>query len=225
LCKLVHLQKLYIEHNYLRNTLPSCFANLTSLEDLIFYNNHFQIPTSLEPFFNLSKLENIDVENSEIYAETQSLPHSLVPKFQLNSNSLVAEMVALFPCSSTIKYQRALREDPSNSSPKDFKTSISPTTSSMIHGHIPIEIGTYLPSLNFVNMSSNALNGSLPSSSGDMSSNNQLCSEIPDHLAAACFSLQVLILSNHNLQGRILDGNNFTGGIPNVLFNNRVISQ
>ncbi|XP_052288105.1 receptor-like protein 15 isoform X6 [Citrus sinensis] len=111
LCRLVHLQELYISSNDLRGSLPWCLANLTSLrvldvsynqltenissspimhlisiEKLILSNNHFfQIPISLEPLFNLSKLKTFD---GEICAETESHYNSLTPKFQLTSISL-----------------------------------------------------------------------------------------------------------------------------------------
>ncbi|KAH9659739.1 Receptor-like protein 1 [Citrus sinensis] len=111
LCKLVLLRELSIHHNDLRGSLPLCLANLTSLrvldvsynqltenissspimhlismEKLILSNNHFfQIPISLEPLFNLSKLKTFD---GEICAETESHYNSLTPKFQLTSISL-----------------------------------------------------------------------------------------------------------------------------------------
>ncbi|KAK0593240.1 hypothetical protein LWI29_033371 [Acer saccharum] len=108
LCEFVHPQELDLRHNNLMGTLPSCFANLTplrvldvssnkftgdislspvksliSIQKLRLTNNHFQIPLSLEPFFNLSKLKRFYGENNEIYAETNS--HSSTPKFQLNT--------------------------------------------------------------------------------------------------------------------------------------------
>ena len=108
LCELVLLRELYIDNNDLRGSLPLCSANLTSLrvldvsynqlienvssslmhlismEKLILSNNHFQIPISLEPLFNLSKLKTFD---GEICAETESHYNSLTPKFQLTSIS------------------------------------------------------------------------------------------------------------------------------------------
>ncbi|KAK1557644.1 hypothetical protein Q3G72_028656 [Acer saccharum] len=102
-CKFVHLQELYFNRNNLMGTLPSCFANLTSLrvldvssnnlspvkslisiQELRLSDNHFQIPLSLAPLFNLSKLKKFYGENNEIInAETES--HSSAPKFQLNT--------------------------------------------------------------------------------------------------------------------------------------------
>ncbi|KAL5805173.1 hypothetical protein ACOSQ3_031973 [Xanthoceras sorbifolium] len=112
-------------------------------------------------------------------------------------------------------------------------------SNNLFHGHIPKEIGEYLPSLCFLNLSSNYFNGSIPSSFGDMNfvefyldlSHNQLSGKIPEHLVEGCTSLQFLILSNNSLQGHIfssnfnltdllrlqLDGNNFIGNIPNSL--------
>ncbi|XP_052298159.1 receptor-like protein 15 isoform X11 [Citrus sinensis] len=105
-------------------------------------------------------------------------------------------------------------------------------------GHIPIEIGDVLPSLYLFNNSMNALDGSIPSSLGNMKflqildlSNNHLTGEIPEHLAVGCVNLQSLALSNNNLQGHMfsrnfnlinlkwlqLEGNRFIGEIPQSL--------
>ncbi|KAH9699662.1 Receptor-like protein 13 [Citrus sinensis] len=111
LCELVLLRELHIDNNDFGGSLPLCLANLTSLrvldvsynqltenissspllhltsiKELILSNNHFfQIPISLEPLFNLSKLKTFD---GEICAETESHYNSLTPKFQLTSISL-----------------------------------------------------------------------------------------------------------------------------------------
>ncbi|KAK4839786.1 hypothetical protein QYF36_024941 [Acer negundo] len=102
-------------------------------------------------------------------------------------------------------------------------------------GHIPKEIGEYLPSLISLNLSRNAFDGSIPSSIGDMNlsesldlSFNQLSGKIPEHLAKGCTSLQLLVLSNNSIQGPIplefcrlnnhevldLIGNSISGSLP-----------
>ncbi|XP_057989006.1 cuscuta receptor 1-like [Hevea brasiliensis] len=108
LCELKHLQKLDMSNNDLSGTLPSCLANLTSLQLLDLSSNHFignislsplgtltsmhtldlssnlfQIPISLLPFFNLSKLKHLDCHENEIYADID-VP-TLTPKFQLRT--------------------------------------------------------------------------------------------------------------------------------------------
>ncbi|XP_052298169.1 receptor-like protein 13 isoform X21 [Citrus sinensis] len=105
-------------------------------------------------------------------------------------------------------------------------------------GHIPVEIGDILPSLISFNISMNALNGSIPSSFGNINSlqildlsNNQLIGEIPEHLAVGCVNLEYLTLSNNNLEGHMftrnfnltnlrwlqLESNHFVGEIPQSL--------
>ncbi|XP_052298176.1 receptor-like protein 13 isoform X7 [Citrus sinensis] len=113
LCSLVHLQELRMADNDLRGCLPWCLANMTSLrildvsfnqltgsisssplvhltsiEQLTLSDNHFQIPISLEPLFNHSRLKIFYADNNELNAEiTES--HSLTaPNFQLSRLSL-----------------------------------------------------------------------------------------------------------------------------------------
>ncbi|KAH9753639.1 Receptor-like protein 13 [Citrus sinensis] len=102
-------------------------------------------------------------------------------------------------------------------------------------GHIPLEIGDILPNLISFNISMNALDGSIPSSFGNINllkildlSNNQLTGEIPEHLAVGCVYLDFLALSNNSLEGHMfsrnfnlknlkwlqLEGNRFVGPIP-----------
>ncbi|KDO38018.1 hypothetical protein CISIN_1g042884mg, partial [Citrus sinensis] len=78
-------------------------------------------------------------------------------------------------------------------------------------GHIPLEIGDILPNLISFNISMNALDGSIPSSFGNINllkildlSNNQLTGEIPEHLAVGCVYLDFLALSNNSLEGKVL---------------------
>ncbi|KAM7252571.1 hypothetical protein ACFE04_008080 [Oxalis oulophora] len=111
LCGMRHLQVLDLSYNNLVGLLPTCLANLTSLQilyihgnqftgnitespltsltslkELSLYNNHFQIPISLGPFYNHSKLTIFRGANNEIYAN--DVTQSLVPKFQLNTIDL-----------------------------------------------------------------------------------------------------------------------------------------
>ncbi|KAK8972896.1 hypothetical protein V6N11_057402 [Hibiscus sabdariffa] len=104
-CELRNLQELLISGNGLKGSLPMCFSNLTFLEklDLSFNelsgdisalqglaslqwldlsNNEFQIPSSLGPLFNLSKLKYIRADNNIIYADDEM--YSSAPTFQLN---------------------------------------------------------------------------------------------------------------------------------------------
>ncbi|XP_057988077.1 cuscuta receptor 1 isoform X3 [Hevea brasiliensis] len=111
-CKLKQLQDLDISDNEISGSLPSCLANLTSLQFLYLSSNNFignislsalrgltnlehldvsdnlfQIPISMSPFFNHSKLKFFEnVGTNKIYAETND--QNLTPKFQLDHLSL-----------------------------------------------------------------------------------------------------------------------------------------
>ncbi|KAJ8770451.1 hypothetical protein K2173_017942 [Erythroxylum novogranatense] len=110
LCHFTNLQELDLSDNNLSGNLPHCLLNLTLLQDLDLSSNHFignisqsplkflttltsqsleynqlEIPSSLSPFFNHSKLKNFDALENEVYTETKVVNRNLAPKFQLES--------------------------------------------------------------------------------------------------------------------------------------------
>ena len=65
----------------------SFIGSLASIQILSLSDNHFKIPISLGPFFNLSKLKHLNRDSNEIYESTE-LVHNLIPRFQLQRLSL-----------------------------------------------------------------------------------------------------------------------------------------
>ncbi|WCJ42117.1 receptor like protein 1 [Euphorbia peplus] len=105
LCNLRNLEELDLSSNHLSGMLPWCIGNLTSLqyldlsynhfigsisplrgltslEELRFSSNLFQVPLSLEPFFNHSKLKYLDGGDNHVIFEDVEADDS-APKFQL----------------------------------------------------------------------------------------------------------------------------------------------
>ncbi|OMO80765.1 hypothetical protein COLO4_23947 [Corchorus olitorius] len=248
------------------------------MESIDLSNNQFQIPSSLKPFLNHSKLKHFNGDYNHIFADQTELHYSLAPKFQLNSISLSCcgnggalpkflhhqhelQHVSLSNINLTGEFPSWLLENntqletlflPNNSLSGHLSFPFHPSiklyeldiSRNFFDGHIPIEIGRYLPGLTFLNMSINSLDGGIPSSIGDIKflakldlSNNRLSGIVPESLAMNCSSLTDLVLSNNHLQGHMfssnfnltklvmlqLAGNNFTGQIPNSLANCSVL--
>ncbi|KAJ4724690.1 LRR receptor-like serine/threonine-protein kinase [Melia azedarach] len=272
LCGLVHLQELHLNDNDLAGFLPCCWKNMTSLRVLDVSNNqftgnisssslihltsiqvltlssnHFQIPFSLELFFNHLNLKQFYGGDNQIYAEAYS--HFLIPKFQLNSLELSGHLNdGTFP--KFLYHQHDLQdvdlshnnlrgEFPNWLLENNTKIESLVLVNNSLSGPIRMP-SNFTSQLIYLNVSRNAFNGSIPLSLGNMKSlvsldlsNNQLTGGIPKQLAMGCFSLRFLVLSNNNLQGHIfpksfnltslmrlqLDNNRFIGEIPECLSN------
>ncbi|WRX34183.1 Leucine-rich repeat - like 10 [Theobroma cacao] len=228
------------------NLVTSPLQTLTSLEYIYLSNNQFQIPISLKPLFNHSKLKYFYGGTNNILAETEQ--KFLAPRFQLNGVSLsCCGDVGPFP--NFLHYQNELqhvrlshikltgdfpswllenntelrRLELSNNSLSghfrlpfhaSMKLNYLDISKNIFEGHIPVEIGAYLPQLQFLYVSRNSFNGSIPSSIGDMKfleeldlSNNSLTGVIPESLSLSCSFLKVLNLSNNSLEGQIFSAN------------------
>ncbi|KAG8651986.1 hypothetical protein MANES_06G041900v8 [Manihot esculenta] len=132
-CKLKQLQELDISYNDISGSLPSCLANMTSLQSLHLSSNNFvgnislypfnrltnleyldlshnlfQIPVSLDLFFNHSKLKHFKSQgNNEIYGEKTE--QNLTPMFQLETLYIDGyACIKAFP--KFLYYQHNLRE-------------------------------------------------------------------------------------------------------------------
>ncbi|XVE71670.1 hypothetical protein DITRI_Ditri10aG0170100 [Diplodiscus trichospermus] len=176
-----------------------------------------------EFLFHQHELQSVDLSNINLTGE--------FPSWLLGNNT---ELERLFLINNSFSGNFRL---PFHSPMKLLELDIS---KNFFDGRIPVEIGTCLPGLRFLNISINSLDDSIPTSIGDMKllqrldlSDNNLSGVIPEKLAMGCSSLEFLELSNNRLQGQIfstnfkleklnelyLAGNNLTGSIPNSLSN------
>ncbi|XVE71581.1 hypothetical protein DITRI_Ditri10aG0162900 [Diplodiscus trichospermus] len=264
LCQLKNLQDLDISSNNLTGNLPECFSNFTSLESLYLSsnqfsgnisamkslkslrflslsNNYFEIPISLRPLFNLSKLKGIYVGNNNIYVETEM--QSSAPTFQLESISLYCD-VGSFP--RFLYHQHDLRYvDLSNLCFKgkqfpiwllENNTNLHTLTlaNNSFLGNLKLPLLPHTK-LSDLDISINIFNGNIPNEIGAKlpslrflnMSKNSFGGSIPVSIGDMNL-LDTLDLSTNNLTGVIprwmgnmsglitldLSNNNFSGGIP-----------
>ncbi|KAK8550169.1 hypothetical protein V6N12_038896 [Hibiscus sabdariffa] len=244
-CELRNLQELFISGNGLKGSLPMCFSNLTFLEklDLSFNelsgeisalqglaslqwldlsNNEFQIPSSLGPLFNLSKLKYIRADNNIIYADDEM--YSSAPTFQLN-------YITLSCCGNGATFPRFLYH----------QHDLVSVTLSHIHfklNQFPfwlLQNNTKLGSLHLVNCSlSGPFQPPFPGNSvlSDLDiSNNLFTGSIPTQIGDYLPSLMTLNMSKNYFNGSIpfsfgdmsslqsldLSNNQLSGGVPEHL--------
>ncbi|XVF71079.1 hypothetical protein PTKIN_Ptkin12aG0006100 [Pterospermum kingtungense] len=215
---LTSLESLSLSSNQFSGNI-SALRNLKSLRDLTLSNNNFEIPSSLGPLFNLSKLQSIYADNNTIYDETETL--SLVaPTFQLKSISLsCCGEVESFP--RFLYHQHDLESvDLSNINFKGEQFPIWLLESNInlnylflannsLLGHFELPIVPHTE-LSYLDISKNSFNGNIPNEIGaklpslsflNMSKNN-FGGSIPVSIGDLN-SLDTLDLSNNNLTGEV----------------------
>ncbi|PPD68222.1 hypothetical protein GOBAR_DD34901 [Gossypium barbadense] len=193
---------------------------LAIINELRLWNNSIEIPSSLAPLFNLSKLQNIYADNNMIYnAETEK--HSLdTPTFRFRSITLSCSGDGgSFP--QSLNHQHDLQYvDLSNI---NFKGDQFPNwllenneklqklnlANSSLSGHFQLP-STSRRGLLYLDVSNNSLDGNIPNEIGAKlpslkqlnMSNNLFSGGIPISIGDM-ISLEVLDLSNNKLSGGI----------------------
>ncbi|KAF8019001.1 hypothetical protein BT93_H3777 [Corymbia citriodora subsp. variegata] len=250
LCNLVKLEELDLKDNEITGGLPICWRNmtsirilnlednkftdnvasspltsLTSLEFLSISGNHFDIPSSLGPLANHSRLEVLLLDDTKLTIDTKVA--SSLPRFQLKVFSMSSSLPKGFKVTSVgfLNHQYDLR--------------IIDLSSNDIRGPFPawlLENNTTLEGLYMGNNSFTTLE--VPSltlfnlSVMDIS-NNGMRGELTTEFCANVPNLRRLNLSANRLEGNIpselnrrksllvldLSSNNFSGGLPVQLLN------
>ncbi|WRX34147.1 Leucine-rich repeat - like 10, partial [Theobroma cacao] len=244
-CELKHLRELDIQYNTLKGKLPECMSNLTSLERLDLPSNQFSgnisyIYTDNNSIYAETEMHNLAprFQLNEISlsccGDGGSFPQFLYHQHDLQSVDLsnIYFKVDQFPSwllGNNKKLDTLILINNSLSGPfwlpfaSHLDLFVLDVSNNFFNGSIPTEIGAKLPSLMFLNMSKKYFNGSIPSSFGDMSSlesldlsNNRLVGYLNTWPWGKLFSGGFNLTNLNELQ---LDGNNFSGRIPNVLSN------
>jgi len=201
----------------------SPIGSLASIQDLKLSDNHFEIPISLGPFFNLSNLKNLNGDRNEIYESTE-LVHNLIPRFQLQRLSLECTGFGrTFP--KSLYYQHDLH--------------FVDLSHIKMTGEFPswlLQNNTKLEELYLVN---NSLSGSFQLANHSLVSwlshldisRNRIHNQIPTEIGACFPRLVFLNLSRNNFSGSIpssisnmsllevldLSNNGLSGNIPKQL--------
>ncbi|KAK3439550.1 hypothetical protein EUGRSUZ_C04419, partial [Eucalyptus grandis] len=248
LCNLIKLEELDLSTNKITGGLPTCWRNMTSirilnladneftdsvasspltslasLEFLSILGNHFNIPSSLGPLANHSRLKVLLLDDTKLTLDTKVA--TSIPRFQLKvfsmSNSLSKGFKLPFLGYLNHQYDLRIIDLSSNDIPGPFPTWLLENNTKLENLFMENNSFTTLevPSMTCLNLSVMDV------------SNNDMRGELTTEFCANFPNLRHLNLSANRLEGNIpselgtikslysldLSSNNFSGGLPSQL--------
>ncbi|MBA0576981.1 hypothetical protein Golob_024920, partial [Gossypium lobatum] len=209
LSNLRRLKHINFRNNNLSGEIPSWLGSLPELQRLFLYHNHFKgvIPFSLG---NLSKLEMLDLFQNQLSGEIPQQIGNLTLLMVLDTadNNLTGIMPHQI---GNLKHLELLNLGFNNIvgsiPPAIFNSTLSTISLELNHlsGHLPSDMGLWLPNLEYLYLGVNQLHGSFSKSICNASqliqldvSQNYFSGSIPDNLGNLR-NLKVLDLQDNNL--------------------------
>ncbi|KAK7850037.1 receptor-like protein EIX2 [Quercus suber] len=236
------LKEIDLSGNKLNGTLPKSIGNLYKLEVLRVYSNFFEGVISESLFFDLSKLQILDLSNNSLSLE---FSFDWVPPFQLDAIFLTScNLGPRFP--NWILTQRNVSSleisntKISDTIPAEWLADLPPTlehldlSNNHIYGRLPNVSPKRLNEL-AIDLSANSLEGPLPHFATNLTILNLSKNQFSGSISSLCKIngqlLAYLDLSNNRLSGRLpncfmqwpklvilnLAGNHFSGEVPSSL--------
>uniref|UniRef100_A0A2C9VYV6 Leucine-rich repeat-containing N-terminal plant-type domain-containing protein n=1 Tax=Manihot esculenta TaxID=3983 RepID=A0A2C9VYV6_MANES len=238
LCESLSLTDLILSHNKLEGNLDECLSNLTSLKRLSLSESPSWSPSFSLNYLGLGgcNLNERSGRNIPSFLSTQHLEF-----LDLSYNSLFGRFPSwlLYNVSSELWIRGNNLSGPFPRSQRNMSLQLTTLdiSDNNLYGLFPVDIKSYFPYLELLNVSHNVFNGSIQSIGGlsqlrylDLSDNNLQGGTSHETFSNLTY-LEYLNLSNNNLQGEVLprnsslpnlkwlllDRNGFTGTFPDGL--------
>uniref|UniRef100_A0A2C9VMS5 Leucine-rich repeat-containing N-terminal plant-type domain-containing protein n=1 Tax=Manihot esculenta TaxID=3983 RepID=A0A2C9VMS5_MANES len=156
--KLKQLQELDISYNDISGSLPSCLANMTSLQSLHLSSNNFVGNISLYPFNRLTNLEYLDLSHNLF-----QIPVSL--GIDLSCNKLIGQIPIQIGYLNEIHVLNLSHNNLNGKIPASFSNLSQIESLDLSHNNLQGNIPSQLTELDFLevfNVSCNDLSGKTP---------------------------------------------------------------
>ncbi|KAK4352305.1 hypothetical protein RND71_027823 [Anisodus tanguticus] len=236
ICKFRNLQVLNLQDNLIQGGLDQCLGGMTSLVSLDLSFNHFDGTVSSSIFNNLTLLENLRFSDNRfdgllLFASFANL--SMLEAIDLTNNEFEVDT------ENSILGNRLSGGIPVSSQFQASSLLMLDVSDNCLGSTLPTNVLKLFPDLFYLNLSNNALEGTLPSFDNLLKlevldlSHNFLLGELPPTLRQNNTSLAHLVLSNNNFHGEVmpqfsnmsnlaylhLQNDGFTGVLPAALLN------
>ncbi|XP_028782565.1 receptor-like protein 15 [Neltuma alba] len=251
IASLTSLEYFSAMNNNFRGLFPlSSFTNNSRLKVLALqmYNSEFQVNTESEevPYWvPLFQLQVLQLASCKVNSPCGTFPSFLLHQHDLRYLDLSKnDLVGVFPnwlILSNANLRSMILHHNKFTGSFELPTSIdqpSPhplinlqLSNNKMEGRLPGNIGLMFPNLEYLNVSGNGLNGSIPPSIANMSklltlnlSRNNFSGQVPESLWEGCASLRYLILSHNKLQGKLFSSHFKSSSLQLVFLDSNCLS-